>query len=149
MASWLSPTRVSTLAADVAPGAVGRFTIPLEGVTAGDYTQTFALVDEGVTWFADNANGGGPADDFLKLHVVVTDEPQSQPDAGAVADMGDGTGDPGDGTGGNGNGDTGDGTPPATGTSHGCSFGGDGPATGTALFALALVALLVRRRARC
>ena len=35
------------------------------GSTAGDYTQTFGLVDEGVTWFSDAANGGGPADDFL------------------------------------------------------------------------------------
>jgi MYXO-CTERM domain-containing protein len=146
-ASWLSPTRASTLAADVAPGAVGRFTIPLEGVTPGDYTQTFGLVDEGVTWFADAANGGGPADNFLTLHVVVTTDPQTQPDAGAVADMGDGSG---DGTGGNGDtGDTGDGTPAPTGAHHGCSFGGDGAPTGATLFALAFALLLVRRRRRC
>ncbi|HEY1586777.1 MAG TPA: GH25 family lysozyme, partial [Polyangia bacterium] len=69
-AEWLSPTRVSTLTADVAPGATGRFMIPLTATVAGDYTQTFALVDEGVAWFSDAANGGGPADDFLKLHVV-------------------------------------------------------------------------------
>jgi len=149
-ATWLSPTRVSTLAADVPPGQVGRFTIPLEGVTAGDYTQTFALVEEGVTWFADQANGGGPADDFLKLHLVVTDAPQDQPDGGAVADMSDGSGDngdPGDGTGGNG--DTGDGTPPAAGAHHGCSFGGDGAPTGLGAFVLLFALVLVRRRVRC
>ena len=144
--AWLSPTRVATLAADVAPGQTGRFTIPLEGVTAGDYTQTFGLVDEGVTWFADAANGGGPADDFLTLHLVVTDQPQDVPDGGAVADMsdapdgGDGIGDNGD-TGGNG-----DTTPPAT-PGHGCSFAPTASASPFALFVLAAV-LLIRRRLR-
>ncbi|MCU1277880.1 MAG: Lyzozyme (1,4-beta-N-acetylmuramidase) [bacterium] len=144
-AAWLSPTRVSRLTADVPPGAVGRFTIPLTGVTAGDYTQTFGLLDEGVTWFADAANGGGPADDFMKLHVVVGDVPQSQPDAGAVADMSDAPGDPG--TGGNGNGDTGGGTPPATPTTKsGCSLAADGsPASLVPLFAI-FAALWLRRR---
>ena len=153
-AAWLSPTRASTLAADVAPGEVGRFTIPLEGAAAGDYTQTFGLVDEGVTWFADAANGGGPADDFLKLHVVVTDQPQDVPDGGAVADMSDdGGGDP-SGTGGNGdNGDTGDGTPPpTTGTHSGCSFAPGGSSSGAALialaFAFAFAPPIVRRRRR-
>lgn len=68
---WLSATRVSTPTADVAPGAVGRFPLSLRGSAVGDYQQTFALVDENVTWFADAPKGGGPADDFLKVHVVV------------------------------------------------------------------------------
>jgi lysozyme len=127
-AAWLSPTRVSTLAADVPPGQVGRFAIPLTGAAVGDYTQTFGLVDEGVTWFADKANGGGPADDFLKLHLSVTQDPQTVPDGGAVADMSDGTGGAGggggDGTGGNAD-DPGSNGPTTPMTKSGCSFAGN------------------------
>ncbi len=47
--TWLSPTRVSTLDKDVAPGAVGRFPLALRGAKAGKYDLTFALVEEGVT----------------------------------------------------------------------------------------------------
>ena len=117
-------------------------------MTAGDYSQTFGLVDEGVTWFSDAANGGGPADNFLRLHLVVTDAPQDQADGGTVADMSDGDGgDPGaPGVGGNGDtGDTGDGTPPATPAKHGCSFAPSGAPAGW-LPLLFVAALLVRRR---
>ena len=156
--TWLSPTRASTVAADVAPGQVGRFPIPLEGVTAGDYTQTFGLVDEGVTWFSDPANGGQPADNFLTLHVVVADQPQTDPDGGTVADMsGDDAGftggddDAGDTTGSGGNGDNGDtgGTTPTTMTKSGCSMAGGGSAAGLLPLALVLAALFFRRRALC
>jgi lysozyme len=152
-ADWLSPTRVSTLAADVAPGDVGHFLIPLDPTATGDVTQTFGHVDEGVAWFSDPANGGAPADDFLKLHLVITDQPQDQPDGGASADMSDGSGD-GSGTGGNG--DTGDngegdgaGDPGAPQMAKkGCSMSmsgtGDVGAMWT-LFILAAVPLLVRR----
>ncbi len=75
-ASWLSPKRVSTLAADVPPGEVGHFTLTLLGGEPGDYTQTFALVEDGVTWFSDAPKGGGPADDFLAVHVLVGPEHQ-------------------------------------------------------------------------
>jgi hypothetical protein len=152
-AGWLSPTRVSTVAADVAPGAVGHFLVELNGNAVGDYTQTFALVEEGVTWFSDAANGGGPPDDFMKVHVIVTDQPQEPPagdDAGAVADLGTDPGTPGD----NGNGDTGgvgsggDGTMP-TQPASGCSFGGAAQTGAPALLLLALALLpLVRRRSR-
>lgn len=150
---WLSPTRVSTVSADVPPGQVGRFMIPLDVATAGDYTQTFGLVDEGVTWFADAANGGGPADNFLKLHVVVTDQPQDLPDGGAIADMSDGGDDGGDTTGAGDNGDTGDGTPPATMGKKGCSFvAGSAPSDGGAwlfvMLALSPLALRAVRRRR-
>jgi MYXO-CTERM domain-containing protein len=141
---------VSTVDAEVPPGAVGRFKVPLEGAAVGDYTQTFGLVDEGVTWFADKANGGGPADDFLKLHVIVTDAPQSPPDGGAVADMGDGT-DPGAGGGTGGNGDDGSGgaPPTTTGGKHGCSMATTGTAAAPWPIAfVALVALVTRRRRR-
>jgi len=148
-ADWLSPTRVSTLAADVAPGDVGHFLIPLDPTATGDVTQTFGLVDEGVAWFSDAANGGGPADDFLKLHLVITDQPQDQPDGGASADMGDGSG---DGTGGNGdtgdNGDTGGAGDPGAPqmAKKGCSMSGTGDVGAMwTLLILAAVPLLVRR----
>ena len=162
---WLSPTRVSTVAADVAPGAVGRFPVKLTGSAVGDYTQTFALVEDGKVWFSDPSNGGGPADDYIKVHVQVTDTPQPPPtdDGGALADMGsDGTDDAGDGSGGGsgdgtgdgtgagGNGDTGgDGSPAPRG--KGCSMAGAG-AGGDFTVALPLLfagaGLFARRRRR-
>lgn len=124
--AWLSPTRVSTLAADVPPGQVGRFAVPLTGVTPGDYTQTFALVEEGVTWFSDAANGGGPADDFLTLRLSVTTDPQTVPDGGAVADMSDADGGAADpGTGGNADNPASNG-PATPGVKSGCALGGYG-----------------------
>ncbi len=146
--AWLSPTRVSTVSADVPPGAVGRFPLPLEGAAVGDYTQTFALVDEGVTWFADAANGGGPADDFLKLHLVVTAQPQSPPpDGGAVADMGDpGAGGSGGGTGTGGNADNPPGGAPSPSGKHGCSVGATDGAPAWPLVLLVAALAVVRRR---
>jgi hypothetical protein len=70
-ADWLSPTRVSTVAKDVQPGETGRFPLSLQGTKEGDFTQTFSLVEESVTWFADAPKGGGPTDDFLKVRVIV------------------------------------------------------------------------------
>jgi hypothetical protein len=82
-ASWLSPTRVSTVAADVAPGAVGRFELTLDAKAVGDTEVEFGLVEESVTWFADATLGGGPPDGFLKVHLVVV-PPGASLDAGPV-----------------------------------------------------------------
>ncbi len=68
-ASWMSPTRVATADADTPEGSVARFTFEVQGNTVGDFTQTFGLVHEAVTWFADA--GFGPADDFFTLKVRV------------------------------------------------------------------------------
>jgi hypothetical protein len=85
-ASWLAPVRVATVAADVAPGAVGRFDVKLDAKSLGDFQVEFGLVEEGVTWFADPTAGGGPADGFLRVHLVVV--PQSSPlDGGAPPAM--------------------------------------------------------------
>jgi hypothetical protein len=154
-ASWLSPTRVSTVAADVAPGAVGRFDVALDAKAVGDTEIEFGLVEENVTWFAD-APGGGPADGFLKVHFVVV--PQNAPlDAGTPA--GDG-GSPGTG-GGDGGGvveedggvgvaadagwTTGD---TSTGAHGGCSVGrsGDAVPRWASLVGLGLVAMAGLRR---
>jgi hypothetical protein len=72
--SWLSPTRVSSPPSDVPPGASYAFSFELTAGTAGTFTQTFALVEEGVTWFADAPQGGGPPDDLLAVHVIVTEQ---------------------------------------------------------------------------
>ncbi len=95
-ASWLSPTRVSTLAADVAPGAVGRFEITLDSKAIGDTKIGFGLVEEGVAWFGDPGQGG-PADGSLEVRFVVLskdakDAPlDAGPDAGSTTDAGPGT----------------------------------------------------------
>jgi lysozyme len=139
--SWLSPTRVSTVAADVAPGAVGRFPVKLDVARVGDYTQTFGLVEETVTWFADPLLGGGPADDLLKVHIVAL-PPGAPLDAG-VGNGGDG-GAGGDSDGGWANANSGGG--------GGCSASGGGQTGGTpwamAIAAVAAVVSVARRRRR-
>jgi hypothetical protein len=127
--SWLSPTRVSTVAADVAPGAVGRFDLVLDANGLGDNEIEFGLVEESVTWFADAPHGGGPADGFLKVHLIVV--PKGAPvDAGAVEDdAGAGVGSPvqGDDSGATPEepdaGDSGGWNGATNGSSGGCSIG--------------------------
>lgn len=81
-ASWLSPTRVSSIDKDVAPGAVGRFEVALDAKTVGDTTVKFGLVEDGVAWFSDPGEGG-PADGLLAVHLVVV--PADAPlDAGPI-----------------------------------------------------------------
>jgi MYXO-CTERM domain-containing protein len=74
-AGWLSPTRITGPQAKTAPGAVGRFAFRLAGTVPGDYTQTFGVVEEGVSWFSDAPKGGGPPDSQLAVHVVVIEPP--------------------------------------------------------------------------
>jgi lysozyme len=144
--SWLSTTRVSTPAADVAPGQSFSFPLELHAAATGSVTQTFSLVEEGVTWFGDAPLGGGPPDNLLAVHVVVTDG------AGGGSSTGTGTGGEtstgstgGEGTGGAPHA----GTPGARG---GCSCrtagapdGGAGGA-GAVLLAIAGALVAVRRR---
>ena len=148
--SWLSPTRVSTLAADVAPGAVGRFEVALDAKTLGDTKIPFGIVEDGVTWFADaQSGGGGPADGLLAVHLIVVapgaplDAGTPQSDAGAGSALGDG-GDPNA---------PGSGASFDTGGSASCSFGGalgdgSGRASAFTLFAILVAAGLARRRLR-
>lgn len=73
-ATWLSPTRIAS-PGDVAPGAVGHFAFRLCAQAPGEVFQTFTLVQEGVTWFADAPLGGGPPDDVLEVRVLAVDAP--------------------------------------------------------------------------
>ena len=67
-ASWLAPNRVSSVAAPTTTDAVGHFALDLTGTALGEYTLKFGVLQEGVTWFADN---GGPSDDLLTVRVSV------------------------------------------------------------------------------
>ena len=82
--SWLSTTRISTVEADVAPGAVGKFEVTLDTNTVGTFTVEFGLVEESVTWFADPTLGGGPTDGFLKVALDVVAKGAPLPDGGVV-----------------------------------------------------------------
>jgi lysozyme len=154
--SWLSTTRISTVAADVAPGAVGKFEVTLDANTTGDFTVEFGLVEESVTWFADPTLGGGPADGFLKVHLTVV--PKGAPlDAGVgEADGGIGVGSSSGGiSGGGGSADDagGDGAwgNGDTGSSGGCavSAAGGGASGAWAAGIGVLFALVgIRRRSR-
>ncbi|HEY8088096.1 MAG TPA: hypothetical protein VIF09_09625, partial [Polyangiaceae bacterium] len=153
-ASWLSPTRISTVAADVAPGGVGRFDVALDAKQVGDFEVAFGLVEESVTWFADATLGGGPADGFLKVHLVVV--PDGAPlDAGVVVGpdgavaVGGGPRTPPDG-GSSDDAGAWDSTSGATGQGGGCSLGSS-PASGVAWalgLAVALGLVGIRRRSR-
>lgn len=116
-ASWPAPHRAAHVAADTAPGAVGRFLVTLRGNEPGEVLQTFGLVEEGVTWFADGTLGGGPPDDFIAVRVRTTAPPAT---TGAVASSSGSSGDGGDGTSG------GDGGRGSLTTSVGGTGGGDG-----------------------
>jgi hypothetical protein len=132
--SWLSPTRISTIASDVAPGAVGRFDVALDAKAVGDTEVEFGLVEESVSWFADAPQGGGPADGFLKVHLVVVAQ-------GAPLDAGVPDGGGGGSSGGSSGGDDGGAGNDAAGGSGGCSIGS--PREGGAPWAASLGVLLV------
>jgi hypothetical protein len=84
--SWLSPTRVSTLAADVAPGQTGHFEWDLDPSESGSFSPYFGLVAEGITWFADS---GGPPDDDIQVDVqVAPGAPSGAGGAGGAAGSG-------------------------------------------------------------
>jgi hypothetical protein len=163
-ASWLSPTRVSTVTQDVPPGAVGRFDVKLDAAKPGDFTIGLGLVEEGVTWFADATAGGGPQDGLLAVHLVVTPA-ASTLDGGASADSG------GDQGGGDAGGEADGGSTPDPGgggldaaaardsgsgaafasDSAGCSIGptrADGGSSG-AMAVLGAVALVTLRKRTC
>jgi hypothetical protein len=90
--SWPTPIRAATVASSVPPGAVGRFSFRVQSSTDEAIVQTFGLVHESVTWFADPPWGGGPADDVAIVSVfgVSGETPPNVPDDT------DGTGDTGD-----------------------------------------------------
>jgi hypothetical protein len=84
--SWISDTRISTVAAAVAPGEIGQFALDITGSTAGESILELGWVAEGITWFADAPQGGGPADGYFAVRVAVVEADEPGPiDAGADA----------------------------------------------------------------
>lgn len=95
-AAWPTPTRAATVTTEVAPGEVGRFAFTVAPTSTTPVVQSFGLVHEGVTWFADVPWGGGPGDDALTLTVVGL-EVSADESTGGGSGTGSGTG-PGQGT---------------------------------------------------
>jgi lysozyme len=141
-ASWLSATRVSTPPSDVAPGASYAFPVEIYATTPGDYTEYWSLVEEGVTWFADAPLGGGPPDNHIAIHVIVTEADGGVPSTSSSSSGAGGAGgsavipDAGiggmPGTGGSGGtggvlGNGGESSGPTSGSSGGASSGGTTP----------------------
>lgn len=134
-AGWLSPTRIAAPETETPPGDIGHFAFRLCGTAAGDYYQTFGLVQEGVTWFSDAPLGGGPPDEQLEVHVMVIDPPPpppAPPDPSSGSDGGDEGGEAGSGEGGSGEGGEPDPTSGGVGDEGGGSSGGSsaGPDSG-------------------
>jgi GH25 family lysozyme M1 (1,4-beta-N-acetylmuramidase) len=73
--SWLTAARISTVTADVAPGAVGQFELDITGTQVGEAILNLGWVAEGITWFADSPKGGGPPDGYFAVKVNVTAAP--------------------------------------------------------------------------
>jgi N-acetylmuramoyl-L-alanine amidase len=88
--SWPSPGRAATVDAPVPPGAVGRFTFRVQAAAAGDWQQSFGLVQEMLTWFGDAPWGGGPGDDAVEVSLhVASDDPDDPGDPGDPDDPDD------------------------------------------------------------
>jgi MYXO-CTERM domain-containing protein len=101
--SWTSDTRISTVAAAVAPGEVGDFALDLTGAVVGESILSLGWVAEAITWFADGPKGGGPADGYfaVKVNVVPSTRDGGPPDDGGGGTDGGGvTDDGGSGDGG-------------------------------------------------
>jgi len=79
--SWISGTRVSSSPSDTPPGSVATFPLDMHGAQLGTFTLSLALVEEWVTWFADEPIGGGPAEGALILDVEVVEPPGDDDDA--------------------------------------------------------------------
>jgi hypothetical protein len=152
--SWLSTTRVSTLAKDVPPGGTGHFEWDLDPSQAGDVQPYFGLVAEGVTWFADS---GGPPDNDIQVNIdaKLPPPPNSSSSSGGGGGGGGGsstggssTGGSPAGTGGTSHGGAGGGGSSGSSEVGGCQIEPGSASTGAGLGAVAWLAglLLVRRR---
>ena len=84
-ADWIAPHRIGGPDSDTPAGKTGRFSFTLAAPDKpGTYKQTFSVVEEGVTWFADSY---GPADDTFSFTVTVT---EAVPGSGGAGGAGQG-----------------------------------------------------------
>ncbi len=82
--TWLSSSRITGPDAATAAGSTGTFSFELQGETVGDYELSLTLLEEWVTWFADD---GGPVEGSMVLDVrVVREEIPDSEDSEAATD---------------------------------------------------------------
>ncbi len=86
--SWPSESRAATVDAEVQPGEIGRFSLGVSTAAEGTFTQTFGLVHEGTTWFADPPWGGGPTDDAVTLTVQAVQGSEDTTSGGGESSTG-------------------------------------------------------------
>lgn len=102
--SWEKPNRAAAVDGSVKSGEEYTFDFEMVAPTElGTYAESFGLVQEGVTWFADE---GGPDDEAVTLQIQVVDKPPSSVNAAVSSSAstgGAGGGDGGEGGGGGGN----------------------------------------------
>ncbi len=137
--TWLDTNRVAAVEGAVALGETYTFEFTMQApADVGVYEEHFGLVQEAVTWFADE---GGPPDTDILIAVQVIDGP---------APNGVGSGSGGGGSGGDGAGGGGDGGDDLGDPTCDCSVPG-GPGTRAPFGSIAgvagLLALARRRRA--
>ncbi|MFN3184380.1 MAG: N-acetylmuramoyl-L-alanine amidase [Nannocystaceae bacterium] len=156
--AWPAESRAATVDSTVQPGEIGRFAMTISLASQDTVTQSFGLVHEGVTWFADPPWGGGPADDAVVLTVRGTAVGES--DGGStsggdgstsdIAGTGGGTGDgpeePEETTGGETSGASTAALPPADDPEQGCGCRSQGGESGWGLLLLGVLGLRRRRR---
>jgi lysozyme len=88
-ADWIDPTRLASVQGTVAPGETYRFQFTLQAPAApGVYSEYFNVIQEGVAWFSDPAQGG-PPDNQLQNRITVMG---SGADAGVGRDASSDTG---------------------------------------------------------
>jgi len=86
--SWLGPNRPAAVSGTVAPGQSYKFAFDLKAPTEpGTYHEHFGVVQEGVTWFSDQGQGG-PPDNQLEAQITVVASDGSGGAAGAAGSAG-------------------------------------------------------------
>lgn len=143
--SWENEGRCTAVDEETAPGEVGRFTFTIRANEPGDYLYAFGLLEEWVTWFADD---GGPPDNsvFVRVRVIEPPPPTATVSTGAATSSTSGAGGEGGAGGGGGAGNE-------PGDSDGgcdCSVNGRRAGASSAMVTvLALGLILGRRRRAC
>ncbi|MBI3201943.1 MAG: hypothetical protein HYZ29_10400, partial [Myxococcales bacterium] len=85
-ASWLAPNRPAGVTGSVPPGGSFKFQFKLHAPSKpGVYAEYFGVLQEGVTWFSDQGQGGPPDNQLqAKIEVVAADDAGAGGAAGAA-----------------------------------------------------------------
>ena len=73
--SWIAPNRPAGVTGTVAPGGTYKFEFKLHAPSKpGVYDEYFGVLEEGVTWFSDQGQGGPPDNQLqAKIEVVAAE----------------------------------------------------------------------------